>query len=186
MVATTPQKMTVEEFPKLPEDGVRRFLINGIVWEEGMSYRSMEHTHVTTRVAKFLDNWRDTQPRPNGLVLSGDAGFRLDADTAIGADVAYVTPELISDRPDDSRVIHGVPPLVAEILSLSDTTELIQEKIATYMAAGVAILWIINPYSETVIVHRPGRRPTFVNADEELTAEPVLPGFRVAVADLFR
>ncbi len=186
MVAPTFQKMTVEEFLNLPDDGVRRSLINGIVWEEGMSYRSMEHTHVTTRVGKFLDNWRDTQPPPNGLVLSGDAGFRIDADTAVGADVAYITPELIAGRPSDSRVIHGVPPLVAEILSLSDTTEIIEEKIATYMAAGVTILWIINPYSETVIVHRPDRLPTLVNADQELTAEPVLPGFRVLVADLFR
>ncbi len=186
MVATTQQKMTVEEFLKLPEDGVRRSLINGIVREEGMTIRNRFHTFAATRVAKFLDNWRDAQPAPRGVVLSGEAGVQLNAETLVGVDVAYIDADLWARQRANSTVIHGIPPLVVEILSPSDTTDEIDDKVDAYLAAGVMLVWTVNPRRETVTVFRPGMRPVAFNADQELTAEPVLPGFRVAVADLFR
>ena len=73
-----------------------------------------------------------------------------------------------------------------EILSPSDTHEAIEDKIGGYLGAGVQIVWVVNTRSETVTIYRPGHRPILVNADQQLTAEAVLPGFSVAVADLFR
>ena len=64
--------------------------------------------------------------------------------------------------------------------------EAIEDKIGVYLGAGVQIVWVVNTRAETVTIHCPGQRPKFVNADQQLTAEPVLPGFSVAVADLFR
>lgn len=186
MVATKPERMTVEEFLKLPEDGVRRSLIRGIVREEGMTIRNRFHTQVATRVAKFLDNWRDLQPNPKGVVLTGEAGVRLSPDVLVGVDVAYVSPELWAAQSASSSVIEGVPPLIAEILSPSDTHQAVEDKISEYLTAGVAIVWVVNARSELVTMYRPGQKLMAVNADEELTAEPVLPGFRVSVAELFR
>lgn len=186
MIATEPVRMTVEEFLKLPEDGVRRSLIRGIVQEEGMTIRNRFHTQVATRVAKFLDNWRDLQKEPKGAVLTGEAGVRLSAEVVVGVDVAYIPPDLWKVQSEDSSIIEGVPPLIAEILSPSDTHQAIEDKINEYLTAGVSIVWVVNTRSESVTVYRPGQKPVMVNADEELTADPVLPGFRIAVADLFR
>ena len=186
MVATTAKRMTVEEFLSLPEDGVRRSLIRGVVREEGMTIRNRFHTQVATRVAKFLDNWRDRQAEPRGVILTGEAGVRLAADVVVGADVVYVPGELWAAQPARATIIEGVPPLIVEILSPSDTHEAIEDKIGVYLGAGVQIVWVVNTRAETVTIYRPGHRPILVNADQQLTAEAVLPGFSVAVADLFR
>ena len=75
--------------------------------------------------------------------------------------------------------------LVAEILSHSDTIEDINEKIDSYLAAKVSIIWIIDPYRRTITVHQPDSVPKLFNVRDELSAEPHLPGFRVPVARLF-
>jgi Uma2 family endonuclease len=53
------------------------------------------------------------------------------------------------------------------------------------MAAGVPLVWILDPYHRTVTVYRPGREPEFANALQELSGEPHLPGFKVPVSRLF-
>ncbi|MBC8117042.1 MAG: Uma2 family endonuclease, partial [Candidatus Saccharimonas sp.] len=71
------------------------------------------------------------------------------------------------------------------ILSPNDTVEEINDKIDVYIAAGVKQVWIVDPHFRTVRVHRPGHKPEFYTDDEDLVAEPDLPGFRVPVAQLF-
>ncbi len=186
MVATTPQKMTVEEFLKLPEDGVRRSLINGIVKEYGMTVRAHLHATVLIEIAFYLRLWLESQPLPRGRFSGGEAGVRLTEDTTVGVDLAYYSAELLARQTGSSTMIVGVPSLVVEILSPSDTLAETEDKVDTYLSAGVPITWIVNPRRQTVTVYRPHQRSLTFNADQELTAEPVLPGFRIAVADLFR
>ena len=90
-----------------------------------------------TRIAKFLDNWLDGQPEPRGEVLSGEAGCRLrrDPDTTVGIDVVYISAALAQRQSADTTLIDGVPVLVVEILSPSDTQEEIDEKIDGYLRA---------------------------------------------------
>ena len=59
------------------------------------------------------------------------------------------------------------------------------EKIEQYLSAGVALVWVINPRFCTVQVYRPDGQHEMLNAHDELTAEPHLPGFRVAVRQIF-
>jgi Uma2 family endonuclease len=59
------------------------------------------------------------------------------------------------------------------------------EKIDGYLAAGVLLVWVIDPHRRTVAVYRPGAEPELVNVRQELAAEPHLPGFRVPAARLF-
>jgi Uma2 family endonuclease len=139
------------------------------------------------RVTKFLANWVDQQPEPRGEVLCGEAGVRLrrDPDSAVGVDVVYVSAEVMARQTDDTTLIEGVPVLAVEILSPNDTQEEIEEKIDDYLSAGVPLVWVINPHRRTVQILRPGVEPEFVNARQELSGEPHLPGFRVPVAQLF-
>ena len=75
--------------------------------------------------------------------------------------------------------------LAIEILSSSDTQDEIDEKIDDYLAAGVALVWIVDAHDQTVTIYRAGMEPEFVNVRQELTAEPRLPGFRVAGKEFF-
>ncbi len=78
-----------------------------------------------------------------------------------------------------------MPTLVVEVLSPRDTVEDVHEKLALYRRVGVPLIWVVNPYDQTVTVHRAGARPVLFNIDQELSGEPHLPGLRVPVARLF-
>lgn len=106
-------------------------------------------------------------------------------DTTVGVDAVYVSAEVAARQPQDTTLIDGVPILAVEILSPNDTLEEINEKIDGYLAAGVPLVWIIDPRRRTVMIYRPDQEPELVNVRQDLSGEPHLPGFRVAVAELF-
>lgn len=186
-MATASAPMTTEEMLALPENGTERWLIAGALRERPMTKRKRFHSFTMTRVARYLDDWLDRQPDPRGQVLTGDAGVRLrrDPDTTVGVDVAYVAAEVLARQSADSTIVDGLPVLAVEILSPNDTVEAIKEKTTAYLDAGVPLVWVIDPYDRTVTAYRPGAEPVLFNAAQELTAEPHLPGFAVAVRRLF-
>jgi Uma2 family endonuclease len=59
------------------------------------------------------------------------------------------------------------------------------EKVHAYLDAGVPLVWEVSPFHKTVTVFRPDGPPVLFNIQQELTAEPHLPGFRVPVAEVF-
>lgn len=182
-----PRLMTTEEFLALPDDGIERDLIRGVVKKYGMTRRNRRHSRTTTKAAKHVDLWLDRQSPRRGEVLCGDAGFQLlaDPDTTVGIDLAYISAEVAARFDDDVYLIEAAPILAAEILSPSDTHEDIVEKIELLLKAGVNVVWIIDPDLRTVTVYRPDKLPILFNASQELAGDPELPGFRVKVAELF-
>jgi Uma2 family endonuclease len=185
--AVVPELMTAEEFLALPDDGVERWLIRGKLRERPMTVRNRDHSRIMAAVVHFLEAWRRTQPEPRGQVLCGEAGCRLrrTPESVVGIDVAYISAELAAHWSAEMTLIDGAPILAVEILSPNDVEEATDEKISEYLAAGVAVVWIIDPRWRTVETFRANAQPQMVNSDQELTAEPQLPGFRVRVADLF-
>lgn len=187
-VISPPEKklITAEEFMEIPEDGISRELILGEVREFGMTMRNHVHSGVEAKLTYILLLWLERQLRPRGKVVSGDCGFRLrrDPDVLVGIDVAYASAELVS-RTDRATAFYDGPPLLAvEVLSPSDKHEDIVEKIRLYLEAGV-VVWEVDPDFRRVSIHRPGHEPVGLNASQELSADPYLPGFRVAVATIF-
>jgi Uma2 family endonuclease len=186
MAVETPA-LTTEELLARPEDGVDRWLIRGELREKPMTVRNRDHSRVMAAVTRFLHEWLDSQPQPRGEVLCGEAGVRLrrNPDTTVGVDVVYVPAVVAARRPADTSLIDGVPVLAVEILSPNDTQQEINDKVDEYLAAGVALVWIIDPHRRTVQVLRAGAEPETLNVRQELSGEPPLPGFRVPVARLF-
>jgi Uma2 family endonuclease len=186
-VAAVPTVMTTEEMLALPEDGMDRWLVRGQLREKPTTVRNRTHSRIMARVTKYLGVWLDGQPGPRGEVLCGEAGVKLrrDPDTTVGVDVIYVSAEVMARQPDDTTLIDGVPILAVEILSPNDTQEEINQKIDDYRGAGVALVWVIDPHDRTVEIYRLGAEPELVNARQELSGEPHLPGFRLPVAQLF-
>ena len=186
-MATVTTPMTTEELLALPEDGMRRWLIDGELREAPMTVRNRFHSVVLALVCAELIFWLRLQPPPRGQVLAGEAGVRLrsDPDTTVGIDVVYVSADVVVRQTDATTLIDSVPTLAIEILSPSDTVEEIHEKVALYRGAGVPLVWVIDPYDQTVTVYRAGDRPAFCNVDQELSGDPHLSGLRVPVSRLF-
>lgn len=186
-MSVAPQLMTTEELEAIPDDGRERWLIDGELREGGMTRRNRGHSRVESKIAQLLLNWSEARPAPRGEVLSGEAGLRLarNPDTTVGVDVAYISSETSRANSDDEGFVDGVPVLAVEILSPSDEHKDIREKIETYLRHGTKLVWIVDPAFQTVTVYRADGPPTLYNNAQHIEAEPHLPGFKVAVSEIF-
>jgi Uma2 family endonuclease len=186
--AVSTSLMTLEEFLRLPhDDRLDRELICGELRERPMTYRNRWHSHIEATIAYILNAWLRTLPRPRGKVYSGEVGciLRRDPDTIVGIDVAYMAAQAEVLNVDGTSLLVGAPLLAVEILSPSDRFDDINEKVDGYLAAGVPLVWVVDPHFRTVRVHRPDAEPVLFNVEHELSGDPDLPGFRCAVAEIF-
>src|SRR5271157_3022003 len=183
LVADSPP-MTVEEFLALPENGVHRELIQGRVREMGMIVRNRFHSRIEARIVQRLLNWLDLQPPPRGEVVCGEAGFRLKGtkESLVGIDVALVSADLVARTDKRETTYDGAPILAVEILSPSDRHDDTVDTVASYLELGT-VVWMIDPDFQTLTVFQPTEKPRAYNLDDELCAEPYLPGLRVRIAE---
>jgi Uma2 family endonuclease len=180
--------MTAQELLALPDDGMERELIRGQVKERPMPVRNRFHSQVVARISFLLGRWIEDSSVPEGQVHAGDAGciLRRDPDTMVGIDVAYFSREVLARQTDDTTVIDGPPKLAIEVLSPSDETKDIHDKVREYLAAGVDLVWLVDPYFHTVTVHQPTSPPEMFNDQETLDGGSTLPGLKLPVAEIFR
>jgi len=185
--ATAPRLLTSEQLLHIPDDGRERWLIDGELREGEMTRRNRGHSRIEAKLCGELHNWLKRQPEPRGEVLAGEAGIllRRNPDTTVGVDVAYISAQTADANPDDEGFVVGIPELVVEILSPSDKHEDVTEKVQTYLAVGVKLVWVADPAFRTVTVFRGDAEPRLFNMSQTLDAEPCLPGFTVAVRDVF-
>lgn len=101
-------------------------------------------------------------------------------------------------RPDVSFVRYGrltggvlpkgwtkIPPdLAVEVVSPKETSYELDEKVEDYLKAGVPLVWVINPNSRLVRVHRGDGSVSYLREDDELSGEDVIPGFRCVVREI--
>jgi Uma2 family endonuclease len=181
--------MTTAELLAIPDDDVRRWLIRGELRERGSPetrFRPRANAAALAQFSAELGNWHHDRPKPNGEVYCA-VWLRLPGtpETVVMADAVYVSPEVEAAQPADETFVHGVPTVIVEIPSPSNTSEDIEEKLDAYLEAGVPITWIVNPRRRTILAYRPDAEPVLFTASDDLTAEPHLLGFRVRVASLF-
>ncbi len=120
--------------------------------------------------------------------MAGDTGFLLarDPDTVRGPDVAYISYQRFSEGQElPDYYVDVLPELAVEVVSPSDTARDIREKAAAWLAAGVEVVWVIDPRSKEVAVHRVGRNVELLQADDALDGAPALPEFTCRVSDFF-
>ncbi len=181
------RRLTLDEYLALPEDeAVERMLLRGELWEYPVPESNRHHAQAVARVSRFLDVWRDTLPVPRGAVVAGDAGIILDDEDSFGVDVAYVSAEVMARQSDDASTrIVGVPVVAVEISSPGEVKKRRDAKLAAYRRAGVRLVWLLDPTLKTVTLIRPDGTTATFDGRQEVTADDVLPGFRVPAADLF-
>jgi Uma2 family endonuclease len=78
-----------------------------------------------------------------------------------------------------------VPDLAVEVISPNDVVYDVDAKVQEYQRAGFPLIWVADPKARTVTVYPLNGRPVIYTADDELSAEAVLPGFRCKVRDFF-
>jgi Uma2 family endonuclease len=83
---------------------------------------------------------------------------------------------------------HGriVPDLVVEVTSPNDLAEELEAKVQDFAAAGVPLIWVVSPNTRSIRVVRGDGTGALLRADDVLDGEAVLPGFRLALPELFK
>lgn len=72
-----------------------------------------------------------------------------------------------------------------EILSPNNTVEELHEKIVEYFENDTRLVWVIHPDEKYVLVYHSIEPDHFLRPQDRLEGEVVVPGFSLAVADLF-
>ncbi len=128
------------------------------------------------------------RPRRLGIVLPAEAGYQCfpdSADRVRKPDVSFVC----SGRLPNNRPARGydtiAPDLAVEVLSPRDLASEVDQKVEDYLQAGVRLVWVVNPDTRGVRVHRADGSITGLHEQDDLSGEEVIPGFLCPVAALF-
>jgi Uma2 family endonuclease len=104
----------------------------------------------------------------------------------VGIDVAYFSAATAASQSDETTVFEGAPTLAVEVISPTDRAKDVADKIREYLAAGVSLVWIVDPEFHTVTVHRRGVPPQMFNDRETLSGGEILPGLTIPVVEVFQ
>lgn len=118
------------------------------------------------------------------LVESGYV-LRRGPDTVRGPDVSFISVTRLPPDQIPEQFIPGAPDLAVEILSPTSRWSEVEEKVADYLAGGTRLVWVVEPRERRVVVRYPDRPPRTLTAGDVLDGEDVVPGFALALADLF-
>jgi len=174
--------MTLDAFLALPETEPASEFICGEVVQKPMP--SYFHGRIAARIASLLD--RHIESTDAGWVVVEGQHAQRSERRAYLPDVSFVLTEHLPDqRTLESGPVEIVPDIAVEILSPDDRAARIAEKLTFYMRNNTPLAWVIDPAERTLDAHRPGLPTTHHTAGDVITAEPVLPDFRLDVGALF-
>jgi Uma2 family endonuclease len=177
-----PGDATEADVIKLHERHDRLFeLIDGTLVEKAMGWQESELALV---IARVLGNF--VAAHRLGKVFGSDGMFRLEPEQIRIPDVAFISKERFAGR--------DVPPtafwelgcdLAIEVISPSNTRREMERKLSDYFAAGIAAVWLIYPKTREVAAYTSPHHSVILRSDDVLDGGAVLPGFSVAVSQLF-
>ena len=117
-----------------------------------------------------------------------ESGFKLfrDPDTVRAPDVAFVSVARLPPLEERDGFFPGAPDLAVEVVSPGDTASEVFEKVQEYLTAGTRLVWVADARLQRVTVYRANGTVQFHGPDDALSGEDVLPGFTLAIRDIFR
>lgn len=121
-----------------------------------------------------------------GLVAGAGGMTRISEGLVRYPSISFTAWKRIPDRrvPDED-IPDLVPNLAIEMLTDRNTAKEMLRKRTEYFAAGVERVWEIDLKTRTLTVYSGSNRRTVYSQTQTVDASPVLPGFKVCLADLF-
>jgi Uma2 family endonuclease len=177
--------VTPDDLLRMPHQGAGYELVNGELKERNVSFWS---TFVGRRVSTPLANY--VEPRGLGWVNGEGTSYRCFPDDENRVRRADVTFHRLDRLTPDQAAAEGhipvVPDLVVEVISPNDLAYEVNEKRTEWLEAGAQLVWVIDPVRQEIQAYHADGTVTHFGRADTLTAEPVLPDFKVPVAELFR
>ncbi|MGE0822706.1 MAG: Uma2 family endonuclease [Candidatus Binatia bacterium] len=114
-----------------------------------------------------------------GVGFDSSTGFILPNGAERSPDLAWVRCSRWEPLTEGARTEFppSCPDFVVEIRSSSDRLATLQGKMREYIANGAQLGWLLDPLEKRVYVYGPNVPMEVLDQPEELSGEPVLPGF---------
>jgi Uma2 family endonuclease len=112
------------------------------------------------------------------------ASFTAVIPTTSGRPTEFIATGHLPTGPDPIGYAEIAPDLVVEVISPSDTATDVQECINDWLRSGTTIVWAAYSSLQEVVVWRGLGIAERKSGDQELDAEPIIPGFRCKVSAL--
>ncbi len=182
MTTTTTKPITADELLAMGDIGRCELIYGEIVM---MSPAGVPHGMVALRIGRFLGEFVDLHDL--GIVLAAETGFQIERnpDLVRAPDASFIRKSrLIEGLP--KGFFAGVPDLAVEVVSPNDSKREVAEKVNMWLAHGTQIVWVADPTPMTVVINRVGQNPRTLGLQNEIRDEPLLPGFVLPLAKVFK
>lgn len=170
--------MTEADLLALPKDGSKRELVDGEIRVSPAGYR---HGRIIIELAVALGGF--VKANDLGYVADSSTGFWMPSGNLRVPDLTFVAKHRFADGPPEG-FCRVVPDLAVEVLSPGDSPRAILDKVGEYLAAGVRMIWIIDPEARRAVVHRSLTDVEEIGEDDDLDGEEVVPRFRCRLRDI--
>lgn len=163
--------------------GTRYELVGGEL--RTMSPSGWEHGEIVANVTELVGAFIREQKL--GRRFGAETGFLLQRspDTVRAPDFAFIANSHLPSVKPTEAFWPGAPDLAVEVISPSERKGDVEEKIEEWLAAGCAVVWIVDPKSQSVMIYRSLSDVQTKTKGETLVGDPVVPGFVCQVDDLF-
>jgi Uma2 family endonuclease len=156
-------------------------LVDGVLVEKTMGYmESVLAMAIGELLRKFVREGK------LGIVLGPDGTLKVLPDQVRIPDVCFIGWSQFPDGKLPKTPIPAIAPdLAVEILSKGNTEAEMRRKLQDYFAAGVRLVWYIDPRTRTAAAYTSPEQGTMFDENGVLTGGDVLPGFELPLRELF-
>ncbi len=138
-----------------------------------------------SRLNQRLANW--TERDGSGLSFDSSTGFTLPDGAKRAPDAAWIRRERWEALSEEQQ--EGFAPLcpdfVVELRSPQDSLSALRDKMTEYLANGILLGWLIDPVDRRITVYRPGQPVECLEDPASISGDPILPGFRFDVREIW-
>jgi len=178
-----PGTATEEDVLAIRNSAERRLceLVDGVLVEKAMGFRESYLASVLITILLTF-----VRARNLGLVTAPDGTMRLAPGLVRIPDVAFISWDRLPNRRVPTEPIPDLAPdLAVEVLSAGNTPGEMARKRQDYFAAGVQVVWEVNPDTRTLEVFTAPDQSTVLHEAQTLDGGVILPGFTVPLQELF-
>jgi Uma2 family endonuclease len=156
-------------------------LVEGTLVEKPMGY---EESEIAATIIILMGSFVRT--RKLGIVTGADGAIKLFAGLVRIPDVAFASWDRFPGRKRPRAAIPNLAPdLAVEVLSKGNTAGEMRRKLGEYFAAGVRLVWLVDPRKKAVRVHTAVDQSVLFTGSQSLDGGDVLPGFSLSLKELF-
>lgn len=132
--------------------------------------------------------WLWNEQSQLGIAFDSSTGFRLPNGADRSPDAAWIAQERWKRLTTAQK--RQFPPIcpdfVIEVRSASDELKPIQDKLKEYIANGARLGWLIDPVNRSVEIYEPDEEVEILYDPTSVSADPILPNFRLDLLRVWR